>query len=432
MISRRVGRWLALTFVIVAVVSVALFVQRRGRVMTLRIATGQRGGTFRPLGEELAANINREHKTLRASAVESSGSPFSVDMLEKREVELALVSNNTQKGEHVRLIAPLYPETLQVVVRGGASIATPKDLAGKRVAIGPVGSGTETIAIQVLDHFGIGRQGITAVNLPAMEAAAQIERAEIDAVFVVAGLRAPIVERLLSRDGISLLSLGAPDKMGGSLDGIHIDAPFLLPSVIPERTYGEKPTEPVGTMSVKALLVARDDLEDDVVYDLARSLFSNKLRLASKEKLLSHLSEKFDPADSPYPLHPGADRYLRRNQPSLFEQNTDFASLLVTLGAILWSGVSAFRAWRRRSQKSRIEHYFADVAELSRKVHAAKGDEEYSTLLKTVNETEARALTELAAERLEANDAFRVLQEALRTLEDDLVRACERSSVVSP
>jgi uncharacterized protein len=417
---RRVGRWLAIVFVVLAALSIALFIQRRGRVTTLRIATGQKGGTFLPLGEELAANINRERgKTMKASAVESSGSPFSVDLLEKKEVELALVSNNTQKGEHVRLIAPLYPETLQVVVRAG--IATPKDLAGKRVAIGPAGSGTETIATQVLDHFGI-RQKITALNLSAMEAATQIEKGEIDAVFVVAGLRAPIVERLLARDDLALLSLGAPDKVGGSLDGIHIDAPFLLASVIPERTYGDKPAEPVGTMSVKALLVARDDLEDDVVYDLAQSLFSNKLRLSSKEKLLSHLSEKFDPADSPYPLHPGADRYLRRNQPSVFEQNTDFASLLVTLCAILWSGISAFRAWRRRSQKSRIEHYFADVAELSKKVHAAKDKEELATLLKTVNDTEARALSELAAERLEPNDAFRVLQEALRTLEEDLLR----------
>lgn len=40
--------------------------------------------------------------------------------------------------------------------------------------------------------------------------------------------------------------------------------------------------------------------------------------------------------------------------------------------------------------------------------------------LKDIRVVEARALSELAAERLEAGPAFRVLQEGLRTLEDDV------------
>ncbi len=221
---------------------------------------------------------------------------------------------------------------------------------------------------------------------------------------------------------MTLLSLGPPDKVGGPVDGIRVDAPYLLATVIPERTYGDKPVEAVGTVGVKALLVARDDLDDDLVYDITLNLFASKLRLTQKEKLLSQLTEKFDPAEAPYPLHPGADRYLRRNEPSLMEKNADVLSLLVTLGAIVWSGITALHAWRKRSQKGRIELYFANLAQLTKSVRTACTESELEQLLDALNETEGRALGELASERLEANDAFRVLQEGLRTIEDDILR----------
>ncbi|MBX3231244.1 MAG: TAXI family TRAP transporter solute-binding subunit [Labilithrix sp.] len=423
---RRRGRVVAIGVLLaVALVAVFLFI-RRGRTTELRIATGQKGGTFLPLGVELARNVQREHPNVRLTVIESKGSPFSIDMLEKKEVELALVSNNSTgqelEGEHVRLIAPLYPETLQVVVRAGANIATPGDLANKRVAIGPAASGTEQIAWQVLEHFKIDKTRITALNMPPLDAATQLEKGEIDAVFVVAGLRAPVVERMLARPELSLLSLGPPDKVGGPIDGIHVDAPYLLSAVVPERTYGDKPVEPVGTVSVRALLVVREDLDDDLVYDLTQSLFANKLRLAQKEKLLAQLSEKFDPAEAPYPVHPGADRYLRRNEPSVFEQNAEYFSFLLAVAGIGWSGVTALHAWRKRSQKGRIELYFANLAELTKSARAATTTTELEELLRALNETEAKALGELASERLEANEAFRVLQEGLRAIEDDLLR----------
>lgn len=430
---RRTGKVLAIAaLLVVAIVMVGLF-HRRSRAIELRIATGQKGGTFLPLGVELSKDVTREHPTYRTTVLESRGSPFSIDMLEKKEVELALVSNNSKgqeyEGEHVRLIAPLYPETLQIVVRSAANIAAPADLANKKVSVGPAASGTETIAWQVLEHFGVGKSRVTAVNLPPLDAAEKLAAGELDAVFVVAGLRAPVVERMLAKPEHQLLSLGPPDKVGGPIDGIHVDAPYLLQSVIPERTYGDKPAEPVGTVGVKALLVTREDLDEELVFELTESLFANKLHLAQKEKLLAQLTEKFDPADAPYPLHPGADRYYRRNEPSLVEKNVDLISLFLALGGIGWSAVTALHAWRKNSQKGRIELYFANLAELTKRARQATTRPELEELLEALNETEGKALSELASERLEANEAFRVLQEGLRTIEDDLLRQLgERSA----
>ncbi|MFO0735623.1 MAG: TAXI family TRAP transporter solute-binding subunit [Labilithrix sp.] len=423
---QRPAKVLLIGALLAVVLVVGLLLQRRSRTIELRIATGQKGGTFLPLGVELSKDVEREHRNYKMLPLESKGSPFSIDMLEKKECELALVSNNSKgqefEGEHVRLIAPLYPETLQIVVRAGANIASPLDLANKKVAIGPAASGTETIAWQVLEHFGIGKNRVQAVNMSPLDAAEKLAAGELDAVFVVAGLRAPVVERMLARPENQLLSLGPPDKVGGPIDGIHVDAPYLLQSVIPERTYGEKPAEPVGTVGVRALLVTREDIDEEVVFEITEALFQNKLHLAQKEKLLAQLTEKFDPADAPYPVHPGADRYLRRNEPSLVEKNVDLISLFLALGGIGWSGVTAIHAWRKNSQKGRIELYFANLAELTKRAREATTIPELEELLHALNETEGKALSELASERLEANDAFRVLQEGLRTIEEDLLR----------
>lgn len=401
---------------LVAVIAGAALTRRARHRVRLRIATGQPGGTFLPLGEILAGAFKADVPGVAPEVLPSPGSDASVAMLERGDVELALVSSNSSPGSRVSLIAPLYGELLQIVVRRAAGIRTVEDLAGKRVSLGLRGSGTETIANQVLSHFGVARSSLSAENMSPLDATARLEAGTLDAAFIVVGLRAPVVSRLMARPDMDLLALGDPDKQGNAIEGISIDAPYLRQAVIPERAYGAVPRQPVGTVGVKALLVARKDLDEDLVYELSESLFAAKVRLAERERLLARLTEKFDPTESPFPLHPGADRYLRREEPSLISKYTDQISLAFTVAAVLWSAVAALRAWRRNAQRGRIEAYFDRLSALTSRARAATTDEERAAVRAEACALEAEALRELAAERLEAGPAFRVLQEGLRTL----------------
>src|SRR4030042_228860 len=56
---------------------------------------------------------------------------------------------------NIRGVAALYPEHCQIHARKDAKIATVKDLKGKRVAVGPLGSGTEQNAMQLLEAYGL-------------------------------------------------------------------------------------------------------------------------------------------------------------------------------------------------------------------------------------------------------------------------------------
>ena len=107
----------------------------------IRIATGLRGGTFLPLGETLARAFSHDVHGTHFSAIESPGSVASLAMLERGDAQLALVSNHVEASSRVRLVAVLYEETLQVVVRRDAGIATPFDLRSHRVSVGADASG---------------------------------------------------------------------------------------------------------------------------------------------------------------------------------------------------------------------------------------------------------------------------------------------------
>lgn len=375
---------------------------------TVRIATGQRGGTFLPLGETLARGFVADVHGHAFEALESPGSVASVEMLEREQAELALLSNHVAGATGLRLIAPLYEETLQVVVRRDSGIRRPLDLAGRTIGVGPAGSGTESIADAVLQHFGITGEKFDRRNLPMIDAVAALEGGTLDAAFIVAGMRTPAVDGLLARGDMMLLSLGEPGKVGSALDGIKLDAPFFSVTAIPEHAYGTEPTAPVGTISVHALLVARADLDEDLVFAITESLYSHKVELSQQERLLSHLSEGYDPALSPYPLHAGADRYYRRDEPTLVQKYLNEISLAVTLGALLWSGISGLRAARRQARRSRIENHYAEARRI-----VAEADADPEVLRRRLVAARDKALGELADEQLDANDAYLILQDYL-------------------
>lgn len=385
---------------------------------TIRIATGTRGGTFLPLGETLARSFARDVPELDFVAIESAGGQASIDMIASGEADLALLSNHVEGSSALRLVAPLYQETLQIVVRRDVGITTVMDLRGRSISIGPEGSGTESIARAVLGHFGLRDEDVRGQNLTLTEAREGLERGELDAAFIVAGMRTPVVDALLSRTDMQLLSLGDPDESGSALEGIRIDAPFFIVSAVPERAYGTQPEQAVGTLNVEALLVCSERLDPSLVYRLTESLFAHKAELVHEQRLLARLDEHFDLSVSPYGLHDGADQYLRRHEPTVLQRYTDQISLFITLAALGWSAVSAFRAARSRRRKNRIEERYGEALAISRRMHAAKGDERAKEIA-ALHALHDSVLADLAEERLDANEGFTVLQ---RYLESQLAR----------
>ncbi|MGE3634126.1 MAG: TAXI family TRAP transporter solute-binding subunit [Sandaracinaceae bacterium] len=394
----------------VAAAALAVFFWMQRSPRTVRIATGTRGGTFLPLGETLARSFERDIRDVDFVAIESTGGRASIEMILSGEADVALLSNHVEGSSRLRLIAPLYQETLQIVIRRPAGIATVADLRGHRVSTGPRGSGTETIASAVLSHFDLDvERDVRAQHMTLGEAQAALEAGRIDAAFIVAGMRTPAVDALLARSDMELLSLGDPGAVGSALDGIRLDAPFFIVSTVPERAYGSQPDHPIGTIDVEALLVCSDQLDAELVYRMSESLFAHKAELVSEQRLLAHLDETFDLTVSPYALHDGTDRYLRRHEPTLLQRYTDQISLAITVLALLWSGFSALNAWRGRRRKNRIELRYGEALAIAKRLRETRGAERAREMA-SLHALHDAVLADLADERLDANEGFTVLQ----------------------
>ena len=93
------------------------------------------------------------------------------------------------------------------------------------------------------------------------------------------------------------------------LDAIQTEYPFLIRDDLKADTYFGQASD-VACVAVQAALVASEDLDEDVVYEITRALFENKEELAEGNSKLGVL----DPAAasvSTIPLHPGAEKYYK-------------------------------------------------------------------------------------------------------------------------
>ncbi|MBL8600518.1 MAG: TAXI family TRAP transporter solute-binding subunit [Myxococcales bacterium] len=354
------------------------------------------------------------------------GGARNLELLQRGEADLALVSNHLRGNARVRLIAPLYDECVQLIVRADGATVRPAELGGRRVSLGPAGSGTELMALSILAHHGLARADLTALNLGPEEARDALLDGRLDAMFLVNALRTPVPESLLRGGRARLVSLGDPERRGSALDALRIDSPYLKITVIPERAYGAEPAQPVGTVSTTALLVARRELDEALVADLTASLFRNKVSLAAYDRNLAHLSERFDPGESPYPLHAGADRYLRRDDPNFVDKHADGISLAFTTAALAWSAVGAARAWQRQNRQSRAETFHLAITEVLEALGERPGEDALRRARGRLEALRREVFVALTDEKLVANDGFLILQGRL----DGMLAEIDRTLLV--
>jgi TRAP transporter TAXI family solute receptor len=348
---------------------------------TLRLATGSRGGTSFEIGKLLARSWKSRLPTIDIEVLQTPGGQRNVPLIEKGAADIGLVHGDLRGGHKLRVLACLYRETLQIVTRIPASRTAPEPfsrqaLLGKRIAIGPRGSGTNQIARGIFRQFRVTPRvdsassqptsrpsSVVVVELSHDKAATALLRGKVDIVFVLAGIPAASVQRMLADSRFALWSLGQAEKQGSGVHGIRLNQPALEVTTIPKYAYGMRPYKAIGSLAVDALLVAREMLDETLAYRLTRALSENRKRLAEAHLLLARMPRQ-QQTTFPLPLHRGAHRFYHRNDPPLILAWADTFSLLITLLLLGWSGVAALRGYRRGARKHSIDVYYAEVQAL--------------------------------------------------------------------
>jgi hypothetical protein len=138
-------------------------------------------------------------------------------LLRGGEVAIALVQGGVepidqqaQDDDGLRSLGSVYYEPMWLFHRGDQPVRDLRDLAGRRIAAGPAGSGTRALVNELLRANGVAAEA-TLTDLGGQAAADALVAGQVDAVFMVISAQSPLVERLLREPGVALADFARAD-----------------------------------------------------------------------------------------------------------------------------------------------------------------------------------------------------------------------------
>jgi hypothetical protein len=258
----------------------------QGGANQLSIAAGGTGGVYYPLGGGFATVIRENVSGYDASVQETNASVDNMLLIGDGQADLALVLGDTAaeavagQGEfedgpvEACSMGRLYDNYTQLITSTNAGISTVEDLAGKRVSLGSPGSGTEIIALRILEAAGIDPDtGIERQQLGVDETTAALRDNTIDAGFWSGGLPTGALVEYASIGGMVLVPTA--EYTDALVDSY---GEYYFAEDIPAGTY-EGQDEAVPSIIVSNVLVAPTDMGEDLQRQITEAIFESREQL---------------------------------------------------------------------------------------------------------------------------------------------------------
>lgn len=285
----------------------------------LSIGTGGTGGVWYPLGGAMANILTKTLPNLAVTAEVTGGSVDNIKLISTGQSKLGFSMTDAawdaQQGQgkfkekvSLRTLAVFYPQKNHVVTLEGSGIEKMSDLKGKRVSVGSPGSGSEIIALRVLEAYGINPdKDIIKERLGVAEAVNAIKDRKIDAFIHNAAIPIPAIVDLGASPGIRIRLIDHADAVAAMNKKY---GPLYSKGTLAQKTYPGQ-TRDAATVDVWAVLLTDDKMSEQSAYNIVKTLFDKKpdLLLVARDTAYMTYENQFGGA-SPIPFHPGALKYF--------------------------------------------------------------------------------------------------------------------------
>ncbi len=287
-----------------------------GRREFLSIGTAGTGGVYYPLGGALASLLSVQDSLRQYTAEVTGGSVENVNRLREGQIDLGFClavsiyeayhggEDYVEAFQTLRVVAPLYPNMVHILVPRGSGATSLADLAGARISVGAAGSGTEQVARQILEIYGLTYDDVEARFLSFAESASSLRDGVIDAAIISVGYPAAAVLEATTTGGARLLPMEE-----GRIARLQEHYPYYTPGRIPAGAYPGV-TEDLPTVAMMNWIVAREDLDGAVVENLLTLLRDQRGTLAQVYLEAGQIDLEML-ASPPVPLHPVASAWFR-------------------------------------------------------------------------------------------------------------------------
>jgi len=284
------------------------------------ISTGGTGGVWYPMGGAMANVLTKNLPNAAVTAEVTGGSVDNVKLLATRraEVGFAMVDtawealNGTGKfrGQKVpmRTLAVVHPLVMHVVTAEGRGIEKMADVKGKRISTGSPGSGTEVMALRILQAYGIDpEKDVERTRLSVVEAANALKDRKIDAFMHAAGVPLPAVIDVAAAPGIKMKLI----DHGAGLEAMRKKyGPIYAAGSIPAGSYpGQDRAN--STINVWGVLFVHETMDEKLAYDIVKTLFDRHQDLVMAHREAGNMTlENQTIGATAVPWHRGAVKYF--------------------------------------------------------------------------------------------------------------------------
>ena len=284
----------------------------------LSLGTGNPGGTYYFIGAGFASIFNKHVPGIRVIAESTAAAEENFNYILRKKMDLGIVSCNPIKAAadknmgfgNIRLMAMGHTSDQHWFVRKATPIQSIADFKRHKVTVGQPGSGTLIMARWVLEACGLTLNDFKPAYLSFTESVTGIKDNTVDVGLIAAGY--PVASLLdLTRQIPSRLISYTPKE----LDAVFVKIPYLVKVTIPAGTYTGIATD-TPTHGSPAALACRDDLSEDIVYQLMKALYEHPkerdaIHPQARQWSLETVFRGADFVTRYFPFHPGAVKYLK-------------------------------------------------------------------------------------------------------------------------
>ncbi|MGW0970529.1 TAXI family TRAP transporter solute-binding subunit [Streptomyces sp. NPDC002516] len=291
---------------------------------TITFSTGTPTGVYQMYGKLLQGAIAKDMPHLNVRLLNSDGSQENVSRVATGKADFTIAAADAVEtyvhqgkpgAKRLRGCSRLYDDYVHLVVARSSPIQSVEDLKGRKVAVGPSGSGVRLIANHVLEAAGLdpatdiksSDDGIA--TMPGL-----LEQHKIDAFFWSGGLPTNAVQKLSKAFDIRLVPIGSDlveklhDQGGASR--------YYRSAVMPADAYPEAQRgSAVPTLAVANFLITREDADANLTEELTRTVIASRDRIGAVVHAAQLVDLRTAIYTDPLPLHEGARRYYRSIKP---------------------------------------------------------------------------------------------------------------------
>jgi len=409
----------------------------RAAPTTIRLLSGPEGSSYRNTADKYKKAI--EHFGVKVMVLPSNGALDNLQQLANPKVkaDVAFVQGGLTDGvdiSHLFSLGSLFAQPLMVYYRHSKPVEMLSQLKGKRLAIGPEGSGARALALKLLKANEMDGPPTVLLELTGEEAANELLAGKIDAAFLMGDSATPaIMKKLRENDEIEIADFR-------QADGYLRKFRFLSKLTLPEGAYDLGKNEPPRTLTLigpTVELVARNDLHpalSDLLIGAAREIHGGP-------GLFRIAGEFPAPLARDFPISPDAERFYKSGAQFLYKRLPFWLAnlldrlivIIVPLLVILFPATKIVPAVYKYFMRARIFKWYGALMAIERAMLAHPSPEEQAELLRRIDAIE-KAVNEMKTPA-SFGDQLYVLRDHVRMVRQQveaIVHSSNPDSVPAP